>query len=126
MRIVALITRSLLSAACVCAVSASMAGEPDILRNIKRFFDASDVQRRVEIAEAISTDEKYDWMNVVDCLNQADLFEPLEPGPRSIDVPLGKNEKRTVQLRIPAGYDPRRAYPLIYALHGAGGTDLLA
>lgn len=122
MRIVALITRSLLSAACVCAVSPSMAGKPEILQNIKRFFETADVQRRVEIAEAISTDEKYDWINVVDWLNQADLFERLEPGSQSIEVPLGKNEKRTVQLRIPADYDPRRAYPLIYALHGAGGT----
>lgn len=122
MRQVVLIMHILSLAVCVYAVPPSLAGEPEILQGIERFFATTDVGQRVEIAKAIRSDKEYEWTRVVDWLNQADLFDSLEPGPLSIEVPLGENEKRTVQLRIPAGYDARRAYPLIYALHGAGGT----
>lgn len=37
----------------------------------------------------------------------------------SIDV-AGK--KRSYALTVPSGYDPTRAYPLIFAFHGDGGT----
>lgn len=34
------------------------------------------------------------------------------------------NRNRTYQLRIPANYNPDRAYPLIFRWHGAGGNGL--
>jgi len=48
-------------------------------------------------------------------------FAPREPGPHELSVALDTGEARNVTVRIPKHYDPARAYPLLYALHGTGG-----
>ncbi len=35
-----------------------------------------------------------------------------------------QNQTRTYHLRVPAGYNPDRAYPLIFLFHGYGGNGL--
>ena len=43
--------------------------------------------------------------------------------PSGVELTLEVNgQGRAFQLYIPADYDPARAYPLVYGLHGGGGT----
>ena len=48
--------------------------------------------------------------------------EPPSPEPPASGLqPLGLGEPRDGLLYVPAGYEPRRAAPLVVMLHGAGG-----
>ena len=48
--------------------------------------------------------------------------EPSAPEPPAAGLqPLGLDEPRDGLLYVPAGYEPRRAAPLVLMLHGAGG-----
>ena len=43
--------------------------------------------------------------------------------PEEIELTLGVNgQTRAFELHVPADYDPSQAYPLIFGLHGGGGT----
>lgn len=44
------------------------------------------------------------------------------PGPATLTVPLGDGVDRLVVVRIPAGYDPAKAWPLLLAYHWSGGS----
>ena len=103
-------------------IQPSRADEPAILADIKAFFQTADLDRREELARRIESDAVYDRVKLRDWLHQADLFELLQPGQTDISVPIESNKTIRVTLRIPAGYDPQRAYPLIYALHGTHGS----
>jgi predicted esterase len=98
------------------------ADEPKILDEIRSFFATQDADRREELARAIESDPAFDRAKVSTWLHRAVPFETLEPGPREIQVPLTDGQSRTVALRIPEGYDPHKPWPLIYALHGTGGS----
>lgn len=105
----------------VAALSAA-ADEPAILAELKAFFETPDgesgaalaVQR--EIAERILADSAFDRTRLSGWLHAAALFRPFEPGRHTLTA-VGLE----IVLRVPAGYDPRRPWPLIYALHGTGG-----
>jgi polyhydroxybutyrate depolymerase len=47
---------------------------------------------------------------------------PREGAMRSVDV-MGASAPRTFILDIPAGYDPSKAYPLVFGFHGAGSSS---
>ncbi|MGE0481818.1 MAG: prolyl oligopeptidase family serine peptidase [Phycisphaerae bacterium] len=102
---------------------APAAADPGAIRaNLKAFFHAPTAERRRELAAQIAADRSFERARLSTWLHEADLFEPLEPGPRELPVTLDTDEKRLVTLRIPASYDAKRKWPLIYALHGTGGA----
>jgi poly(3-hydroxybutyrate) depolymerase len=94
--------------------------EAAVLAALKRFFHATDPAEREELARRIESDPVYDRARVSEWLHAAGLFTTLEPGRMTINVELLQNYMRRVVLRIPRAYDPRRPWPLIYALHGTG------
>lgn len=97
------------------------ADEVAIHKAIRAFFATEDLDVRERLVAQIESDPDYDPANVSAYLHGAGLFKPLETGRHPLTVAWGDRTTALV-LRIPANYDPDRAYPLLYALHGAGGT----
>lgn len=108
--------------ALVYATAVSQADEASILADIKAFFAAKDLDQREAITRRIESDPVYERAHVRAWLHQADLFRSLEPGRLPIRVGIDEGSTLPVTLRIPTGYDHRRPYPLLYVLHGTGGT----
>ena len=100
----------------------AQAAEPDILSRVREFFATDNAKRRAVLAAEIAADPSYDRAKVSEYLHSAGLWQPLPSGRRDIVVPVGLGSQREVTLRIPRGYDPNRAWPLIYLLHPSGGT----
>lgn len=114
-------TSAALAALVLLFTSAARADERQILDRLRSYFAADSGPRRAALAREIAADPAFERARVREWLHASAPFEPLPPGRRSITVPLDTGETRTVVLRIPAGYDPARPWPLIYALHGTGG-----
>ena len=104
------------------ASAALLADERAICADMERFFLEEDADRREEIARGIEADPAYNRAKVRDWLHRAGFFEPMDPGRVCIRVSLDDGGALPVTIRVPRGYDPRRPYPLIYALHGTAGT----
>jgi pimeloyl-ACP methyl ester carboxylesterase len=102
--------------------AAARASQPTILTDIKAFFETGHGDQRQQIVQRIESDPAYDRERVSEWLHAASLFEPLQPGRKQIRVPISDGTTRSVTLRIPAGYDQGRPYPLLYVLHGSRGT----
>lgn len=100
----------------------AQAAEADILARIREFFATDDAKRRAALAAAIAADPSYDRAKVSQYLHSAGLWQTLPSGRRDIVVPVGLGSQREVALRIPPGYTPERAWPLIYLLHPSGGN----
>ena len=103
------------------ALAPGRADEAAIIADIGEFIRTDDTARRTELVARIQADPAYDRARVSAWLHAADVFEPLHPGPLELVVPLPDGSTRTVVLRIPKGYDCRRPWPVIYALHGMNG-----
>ncbi len=101
---------------------AACGDEAAILAHIRSFFRTDDAAHRRTVAAQIADDEAYDHTKVRQWLHAAGLFEQLPVGRRSISVQLADGTSRAVELRIPKEYDAARPWPLIYALHGLGGS----
>lgn len=54
-------------------------------------------------------------------LHELPLWLPVRPGTTSYPMEVGDGEQRTVCVRVPRDYDPRRPWPVLIALHGTGG-----
>jgi len=98
------------------------ADDARICAALAQYFREADAAQRAAIARRIEADPAYSRAGVRQWLHAADLFEPLPPGRRHIRVPVDGGPALEVTIRVPRGYDPQRPYPLIYALHGTGGT----
>jgi predicted esterase len=92
-----------------------------IPRRIADFFHTDDVAGRERIAAEIEADPAYDRSRVSEWLHSAALFEPADPGLLRISVNLSNGAARDVLVRVPAGYEPGRPWPTLFALHGTGG-----
>ena len=95
--------------------------EQGIVREIEAFFRTDRPTERARLARRIAADPDFLREKVSHWLHEADLFPSLRPGRRRMTVSIDAGDSRVVTLRIPAGYDPHRPWPLIYALHGTGG-----
>jgi hypothetical protein len=91
---------------------------------LREFFGTQDPETRKRIAGQIEVLPDYSPAKISDWLHGAGLFEPLQPGVQTLSVPLPGGKSRDVAIRIPRGYMPDRAWPVIYALHPSGGTGL--
>lgn len=91
-----------------------------IVAALEAFFRTEDTSRRAELARTIASDPAFDRARLSHWLHTADLFAPLRPGRHELAVELADGATRTIVVHIPKGYDPRRPWPLIYALHGSG------
>lgn len=103
------------------------AHEQDVLDHLRAYFEAGTSDRKQELVSRIESDPVYDRAKVGKWLHQAGLFEALQKGPGALlheAVTLSGDRTRGVVVRLPQAYDPSQAWPMIYALHGTGGTAL--
>lgn len=98
------------------------ADEAAIIRNLAQFLTTSDAAERGRLAEQIGADPAFEPTKLSKWLHAAALFEPLPAGRHTISVALPAGGTRQVVLRVPKEYDAKRAWPLIYCLHGDGGN----
>jgi pimeloyl-ACP methyl ester carboxylesterase len=98
------------------------ASEPDIVANLEAFLATDDLGERTALATAIERDPDFDRRRLSGWLHQARLFAPQTPGTVTMAVDVGRGEQRLVTVRVPRGYDPTRAYPVLYLLHPSGGS----
>lgn len=103
-----------------CGAGPANADEPAILQRIKQFFATDDVPERKALVAAILEDPAYDRAKVGQWLHQADLWDARPAGRHSIRAEIDDGSRLPITIRVPAGYEPRKPYPLIYALHGTG------
>lgn len=108
-------------AACASFVRVARADEAAIGAKLKDYFAAADNTKRAALVKEIEADPAFDRARLSQWLHSAVTFEKLETGRREISVSIDNNQSRNVTLRIPKNYDPAKAWPLIYALHGTGG-----
>lgn len=97
------------------------ADEQQIVTAIDGFFATEDLDEREVLVRRIESDAAYERGRVTEWLHRAVGFDLLDGGIQHIQVRFGKGQTRSVALRIPADYDARKPWPLIYALHGSGG-----
>ena len=86
--------------------------------------DAAERARRLPEIAALGAGDPERPGRLSELLHGAGLFRPLEPGGDRITqliVPVGYDRARRVFVRVPAGYDPGRPWPLILVYHGSGG-----
>lgn len=103
-------------------MSVAPADEAAIVADMAAFRQTPQVKKRQALVARIQADPAYDRAKVSGWLHAAATFAPLPLGRHWLDVPLVRGGSRRVRVRIPAGYDPRRPWPLMYALHGMGGN----
>lgn len=114
--------RTVLALAALLPALTARADEAAILADLAAFFRTEDPARRAARVARIRSDPAYDRGRVREWLHRADLFGPLPPGQQELPVPLPDGTTRSLTLRIPRDYDPHRPWPLLYVLHGTGGS----
>jgi predicted esterase len=97
------------------------AGEPEIVADLTAFFRTADTGERARLAARVASDPAFRRDRLTGLLHRMSLWAPVAEGRHVIQVPVGYGETRDVTLRVPRGYAPDRAWPLVYALHPSGG-----
>lgn len=100
------------------------AGRDDTLTGqVGRYLHAEDAGARNAVAAEIARDfAQVPAAELSRALRESAGYEPHKPGEHTIQIPLEDGSSRTVFVRVPKKYDPRRSWPLIIAYHGTGGT----
>lgn len=107
--------------AAVCLAGARADERANVPR-VRSFLQSNDAAERDRIAAEILGDDAYDRAQVGGWLREAAAFSAFPAGRHEIRAQVNDGSTVTVVLRIPSGYEPTRAWPLIYALHGTGGS----
>ncbi len=97
------------------------AAEREILDNLRLFMNSPSAEERAAAIDRIQHDPAYDRSRVSTWLHASKLFDTQDSGVHPISVKIGQKQTLRTLVRIPAGYDASRPYPLIYGLHGMGG-----
>ncbi|MCH7572562.1 MAG: prolyl oligopeptidase family serine peptidase [Planctomycetes bacterium] len=112
----------MLSISLMAIMQSASAGENQIIAGIEAFFHSVNDSKLEAIALTIEADPAFDRGKVSEWLHAASLFEAQESGEREIVIPIDLGQSRKILISIPEEYDPARPWPLIYALHGTGGS----
>ncbi|MBL8877982.1 MAG: hypothetical protein JNG88_02590 [Phycisphaerales bacterium] len=102
-------------------VSGSMADESTIASLLREYLRAGGDAERAAIARRIAADAALDMKKMPTWLHTCGAHDPLDAGTRMLSVALENGESRTVHVRVPQAYDPKRPWPLIVGYHGTGG-----
>ncbi|MCB1055991.1 MAG: hypothetical protein KDD11_10850 [Acidobacteria bacterium] len=97
-------------------------GDQAIVNHLEEYFRTTDDVRRRELVSELESLPGFDRNRLGEWLHRMDLWPALEPGIHELEIPVGYGHRRHVTLRVPKGYDPRRPWPLILALHPSGGS----
>lgn len=112
----------MLSISLMAIMQSASAGHKEIIAGIETFFRSVNDSGHEALALKINTDPAFDRGKVSHWLHAATLFEAQESGEREIIIPIDHGQSRKIVISIPAAYDSTEPWPLIYALHGTGGT----
>jgi enterochelin esterase-like enzyme len=110
----------------VCVLASALVGharvpaDDDPVALIRSYFATTDPIERAAFAASLAAHHDYRPSRLRDWLHRAAPFAVQEPGPQTLTVDIGAGERRRVSLIVPTGYQPDRAWPLIYALHPSG------
>lgn len=99
-----------------------VADEAAILTGLRAYFRAGNDAERGEIAKRIAGDAALDMKKMSAWLHACGAHDPLGAGVQALQIALANGESRVLHVRIPTGYDPNRAWPLVMAYHGTGGN----
>ncbi|NOX57695.1 MAG: hypothetical protein GXP29_02400 [Planctomycetes bacterium] len=94
------------------------------IEHVQTYLTAKDASaRRPALRELL----KASHTEIAAALQQAQIWEDMEPGFSTVQVNVPSAKKRTaktleVEVHLPKGYDPANAYPLLLAYHGQGGN----
>lgn len=117
----AVCTWFVLAAGVLASFSAAKADDEAIHAAIHQFLAADEPTAALDAARSAIDAEGFDRARLNTYLHAAADFEARKPDTTSIRAEIPDAGLLSVTLRIPAGYDPAKPWPLIYALHGTGG-----
>lgn len=63
--------------------------------------------------------------NAETMVNGKEFFAVAKPGQFWLSVPLGEKKSVACRVLVPKGLDPKTPVPVVFALHGAGGSENL-
>jgi poly(3-hydroxybutyrate) depolymerase len=113
------------------ATTQPAAEDAEFVALVQSYFQEPAKSKRAAIAADIETAEGATLARVADALGQVQLWPDQPAGTQQIDVQTVRPDRQVhvteVHFRVPSGYDPARAYPLLLALPGenAGGEEYL-
>ncbi|GAF85534.1 unnamed protein product, partial [marine sediment metagenome] len=108
-------------AGCLLFLTANASAKDDLTAPLVEYFKSEDANQRQVLAERIDGLIAGDFDRLERALLTLPLWEAIEPGESTVTVPVKPGRPITVALRVPGDYDPRRAWPMIVALHGTNG-----
>ena len=97
----------------------------DLARELAGAVDLPDPAARRSAAFALAARKDLSIEDLLAAAASFGDFERAEPGSRVERIPIlvdGKAEDTELHLRIPKGYDPARAAPLMLSFHWTGGS----
>lgn len=89
---------------------------------LREYFTAPTIAERTSVEKKILAEKSLNHTKLAKAIRTLQLWEPQQPGEFELTVRLrkGKSSETRLIVRIPAGYDPGKKWPLIIALHGHG------
>lgn len=100
------------------------ADDQAIIGRIEEFFRSDDPEKLTQITNLIADDPSFDRVLLSDWLHRARLYQLVEPGTTTIEVPQTEGRARRLTVRVPPAYDPRRPYPVVYTLPNSGQSSI--
>ena len=88
---------------------------------VTRYFQAPFPEARDAIAAEIESLPGVTINEVAGAVRRVQLWDPQPSGLHKFVFDTRRGEPMDVHVHVPPNYDPRRAYPLLLAFHGAGG-----
>lgn len=104
------------------AAPAVRGGEREIRADLAAFFAEPAAEVRGRLAARVAADPAFRREALRGWLRDLPGHLRREDLPPELVVDLGLGRSRRVALKLPRGYTPGRAWPLIYALHFSGGN----
>ncbi len=107
---------------CILLASPLGNGEKGLDELLREHFLARSTAKRRGIQKKILSTDGLTIKALASTIRKLNLWEPQPAGEREIAVRLrrGQSSEKHVLVRIPQGYKPDKAWPLIITLHGRG------
>lgn len=89
---------------------------------VTAYFKTTFEGERTHLAERIEALDGVTVDSVADAVKSVKLWNPQPSGLQDFGLETKRGVTMPVHVHVPSGYDPDKAYPLLIALHGSGGS----